>query len=241
MADTDAPPPTPRPVNRTETDNMLKLHGLLISNYHNMVKHVLQLKGVPFEELQVIPGTDPAYLDKSPAGKVPCLETEHGCLAETNVILDYLEATYPQPALSPADVWGRAKMKELMKMTELYIELPARRLMPVLMMGATLDENTAKEARATLEKGAAAIRRLAKFQPYLLGEQKTLADIFLRYSLGLAKSAGPSLLDFDINKAIPELAAWEERMADCPVAKGIDAVVAEEMPKFMAMMKKAQG
>jgi glutathione S-transferase len=220
---------------------MLKLHGLLISNYYNMVKHVLRLKGVAVEEVLAIPGADPSYLDKNPVGKVPCLETERGCLAETNVILDYIETAYPQPALAPADPWERAKMKELMKMAELYIELPARRLMPVLMAGAPLDEAVAGEVRAALEKGAAAIRQLGRFKPYLMGEQKTQADIFLRYSLGLAKSAGPSLLNFDINQAVPQLAAWEALMADCPVAKAIDATVAEEMPKFLEMMKKARG
>lgn len=217
---------------------MLKLHGLLISNYYNMVKHVLQHKGVPFEEVLAIPGADPSYLDKSPVGKVPCLETERGFLVETNVILDYLESAYPQPALAPADPWERAKMKELMKMAELYIELPARRLMPVVMMGAPLDANVVSEVRTTLEKGASAISKLGKFSPYVMGGQKTQADIFLRYAIGLAKSVGPQLLNFDIAQAIPQLTAWEARMADCPVAKSIDATVAEEMPKFMAMMKK---
>lgn len=219
---------------------MLKLHGLLISNYYNMVKHVLQLKGVAFEEVLAIPGADPSFLGKSPVGKVPCLETDRGCLAETNVILDYIENAYPQPPLAQTDPWDRAKMKELMKMAELYIELPARRLMPVLMAGAPLDETVAAEVRATLEKGAAAIRSLAKFSPYLMGEEMTQADIFLRYSLGLAKSAGPNLLNFDINQAIPQLAAWEALMAESPIAKAIDATVAEEMPKFLEMMKNAR-
>jgi glutathione S-transferase len=148
---------------------------------------------------------------------------------------------YPQPALAPADAWDRAKMKELMKMAELYLELPGRRLMPVLMFGAPLDQAVADDVRATLQKGAVAIGRLGQFKPYLMGEQKTLADIVLRYSLGLVKSAGPSLLNFDINQALPQLAAWEKLMANCPVAQAIDATVAEEMPKFMAMMKKPQG
>lgn len=218
---------------------MLKLHGLLISNYYNMVKHVLQLKGVAFEEVLAIPGADPAYLDKSPVGKVPCIETERGYLVETNVILDYIEDVYPQPALAPTDPWERAKMKELMKVAELYIELQGRRLMPVLMFGAPLDKAVADEVRTTLQKGAAALRQLGQFKPYLLGEQKTLADIMLRYSLGLVKSAGPSLVNFDINAEVPQLAAWESLMAQCPVAGAIDATVAVEMPKFMAMMKKS--
>lgn len=219
---------------------MLKLHGLLISNYYNMVKHVLQLKGVAFEEVLAIPGADPSYLNKSPVGKVPCLETDKGCLAETNVILDYIESAHPQPPLAPTDPWERAKMKELMKMAELYIELPARRLMPVLMAGAPLDETVGAEVRATLEKGAAAIRQLGKFSPYVMGSELTQADIFLRYALGLAKSAGQSLLNFDINQAIPQLAAWEALVGESPISKAIDATVAEEMPKFLEMMKKAR-
>jgi glutathione S-transferase len=220
---------------------MLKLHGLLISNYYNMVKHVLQLKGVAFEEVQAMPGADPTFLNKSPVGKVPCLESARGTLAETNVILDYIETAYPQPALAPTDPWERAKMKELMKMAELYLELPGRRLMPVLMMGAPFDKVVADEVLAVWQKGAAAIRQLGQFKPYVLGEQKTLADIFLSYSLGLVKSAGPTLVNFDINKEVPQLAAWEALMAKCPVAQGINATVAEEMPKFMAMMKQSRG
>lgn len=219
---------------------MVRLHGLLISNYYNMVKHVLQLKGVPFEEVLAIPGTDPTFLSKSPVGKVPCLETDKGCLAETNVILDYIESVYPQPPLAPVDPWERAKMKELMKMTELYIELPARRLMPVLMGGAPLEETLAAEVRGTLEKGAAAVKQLARFSPYVMGEALTQADIFLRYSLGMCKSAGPGLLNFDISQAIPQLAAWEALMAESPISKGIDAIVEEEMPKFLEMMKRAR-
>jgi glutathione S-transferase len=41
-------------------------------------------------------------------GKIPCIETDGGFLAETNPILDYLEETHPQPALLPTDPFTRA-------------------------------------------------------------------------------------------------------------------------------------
>ena len=34
---------------------MLTLHGFPFSNYHNIVKHALMLKGIPFEEHIVYP------------------------------------------------------------------------------------------------------------------------------------------------------------------------------------------
>jgi glutathione S-transferase len=61
-------------------------------------------------------------------GKVPCLETEHGSLTETNVIIDYLDDLGEGPSFYPTDAFKRAKVKELMQCIELYIELPARRV-----------------------------------------------------------------------------------------------------------------
>ena len=81
---------------------MLKLHGAALSNYYNMVKTALLEEGIEFEEVLTPPSQDPAYLAKSPLGKIPCLETEHGFLTETNAILEYLEETTPNPTLLPS-------------------------------------------------------------------------------------------------------------------------------------------
>lgn len=215
---------------------MLKLYGFAISNYYNMVRHVLAVKQVSYEEVSVYPVATPEYLQKSPLGKVPCIETEHGFVSETSVILDYIEAAYPDKPLSPADLWGRTKMKELIKISELYVELQGRRLMPAVMQGKSLPPAALEEVRATLRKGGAAIRQLAVFEPYLMGSQMTVADIVLRYSLPLAK-AGAALHEVDLEQAIPGLAPWEALMAESEISKKIDAQVAEELPGFMELLK----
>ena len=75
---------------------MLKLHGFAVSNFYNMIQHTLLEKGIEFEEVMAVPSQDNEFLEKSPMGKIPCLETPQGFLAETDVILDYLEKTqYP--------------------------------------------------------------------------------------------------------------------------------------------------
>ena len=78
---------------------MLTLHGFAYSNYHNIVKHALMHKGIRFEEHIVYPGT-PELLAVNPAGKVPAMTTEDGLsLAESSVLVDYLEDAYPATPL----------------------------------------------------------------------------------------------------------------------------------------------
>ena len=49
---------------------MLTLHGFPFSNYHNIVKHTLLYKGIPFEEHIAYPGSA-ELMAVSPAGKAP--------------------------------------------------------------------------------------------------------------------------------------------------------------------------
>jgi glutathione S-transferase len=226
---------------------MLKLYGFPISHYYNMVKHTLLAKGIDFEEVMVLPGAGPDYLEKSPLGKIPSIETEHGFLSETSVILDYIETQYQQTPLSPVDIWTRVKMKELMKISELYIEAQGRPLIKASMGLEQPGQAKIDEAALAMGKGFSAIARLGKFTPYLMGEHMTVADIVLRYVLVVVKgSAGVPNLDtaafanIDIHDLVPGLAAWEQLMGASAISRKIDAVVVEELPKFMAMRQQNQ-
>ena len=64
---------------------MLTLHGFPFSNYHNIVKHALMQKGVPFDEHITYPNS-PEMLEVNPTGKVPAMTTESGTkLSESSV------------------------------------------------------------------------------------------------------------------------------------------------------------
>lgn len=216
---------------------MLRLYGFAVSNYFNMVKHALLAKGIEFDEVRTLPGADSDYLARSPMGKVPCIETDKGSLCETSVILDYIETAWPEPSLSPPDTWGRAKMKELMKVVELYLELQGRRLLPAIMGGIALDGAIRDEVRTVMEKGARAIDQLARFDPYVLGADMTMADIFLHWSLGFAQmAAGPELLDWNFVDHVDGLADWEAMMAATPIAEQLAADLHRELPVFMEQM-----
>ena len=48
---------------------------------NNTVKTALLEKNIPFEAVFAPPSQEPAYLAKSPMGKIPCIETEAGFIA----------------------------------------------------------------------------------------------------------------------------------------------------------------
>ena len=215
---------------------MLTLHGFAFSNYYNMVKHALLHKGVPFEEHKIY--TDDASLKTfSPVGKVPAMTTEGGMqLSESSVLIDYLEDKYPEVPLYPADPDQRARVRQLMKTSELYIELPARRMIAYVFGGGDAPAALKEEVRTVLERGVNAINALASFDPYIAGSELTAADIYLRYALLIPKMIGPAQLDWDICASINGCQQWEAMMADSDVSKTVDADAQANAPEFMARL-----
>jgi glutathione S-transferase len=157
---------------------MITLHGSPISNYYNKVKLALLEKGVPFtESLAATHSTDEAILGASPLGKIPFITTEQGALCESQPLLEWIEATWPQPPLLPADPFAAAKVRELTTFIDWHLEIVARQLYgPAFFGAAPLSEANAARIRKQLEANIAAFKRLAKFAPYVAGDSFTQAD-----------------------------------------------------------------
>ncbi|MDV9032885.1 glutathione S-transferase family protein [Pseudomonas sp. RAC1] len=74
----------------------------------------LELAGVPYEETLVKlnqADTSTRLLAHSATGKVPVLKTEHGTIADSLAIAEYLNEQHPQAQLWPADVAARAQAR----------------------------------------------------------------------------------------------------------------------------------
>ena len=182
----------------------LKLCGFSASNYYNQIKLQLLEKQLVFKEEMVMTGsTEPAVLNRSPMGKVPFLETPHGCLSETLACAEYIEAAYPQHPLLPADPFAAAKVRELLVYLELHLELVARELYTEAFFGGKVSDATKERARALLERGAAAFAKLAKFSPYVAGEQFTLADCAAVVHLPIVSGASKIIYGQDLLAALP--------------------------------------
>ncbi|WP_028226279.1 glutathione S-transferase family protein [Paraburkholderia ferrariae] len=203
---------------------MIKLHGFALSNYYNKVKLVLLEYGIAFEEvLDKLPLGEP-LLAQSPAGKVPFLETEHGCLSESAVIVEYLNARFPERGIFAADPWQAAKERELIAFVETYLELEARELYSEAFFGGKLSDEVKATAQARLRRYIASFKRLAKFAPYVAGERFGAADAATFVSLPLVAMTTQRIYGEDyVAAAGIDWKAYVKLVGERPAAQRVNA------------------
>ncbi|MDD1015289.1 glutathione S-transferase family protein [Pseudomonas rubra] len=74
----------------------------------------LELAGVDYDETLIKlnqPDTRARLLEHSPSGKVPLLKSEHGVIADSLAIAEYLAERHPHANLWPADIAARAQAR----------------------------------------------------------------------------------------------------------------------------------
>ena len=191
-------------------------------------------KGIEFSEEFVIPSQDETLLKRSPLGKIPFIETEHGCLSESQVILEYLEEQYPENSLYPVDIYERAKCRELIQHLELNIELPARRLYKEVFFGGFVSDETKAEVKERLEIGLKGLTRLTKFSPFIAGDTFTATDCVAWLHLSMVSIATQKIYDTDmVVQAIPEIASYIQMVESRSSAQKVAADRAIAMANFI--------
>jgi len=92
----------------------LILGDKLYSSWSLRAALALELAGVPYEETLIKlnqPDTRARILAFSATGKVPLLKSEHGIIADSLAIAEYLAERHPEAQLWPADVAARAQAR----------------------------------------------------------------------------------------------------------------------------------
>jgi glutathione S-transferase len=222
---------------------MLVLHGFSSSNYYNVAKLALLEKGLPFEEAVVYSGAGERYradyLQHSPIGKVPCLQTAEGFISESRCIIDYLERAYPEKPLYPSTPFAAAKLLELTQVVDLYLELTARRVLPNYFARKPPPDNIARDVRATLAKGAHALQQLARFDGYVLGgDHFTAADAAVTIHAPTVSMIAKTALGEDPLAGVPGLPEYLARMEQRPTVQRIRADQRADQPLFFAHIQK---
>lgn len=192
-------------------DPSIDLYGFAASVYVRSVRLALEEKGLPYVLHEIDPfqpaGPPDWYLALHPFGKIPALR--HGALElfESDAILRYLEAAYPEPALTPAAPIGVARMTQVMRIMDGY-GYPAMIWTVFIMLARGHDQG-----RMPLNEGLAqsrlVLRTLDRLMPagagFLVGDRPTLADTHALPMLVYFAQTGPGaamLAEF------PRLAGW---------------------------------
>jgi glutathione S-transferase len=214
---------------------MLKLYGFPLSNYVNKVKFVLLEHDIPFEEVRANFGQDEETLAHSPLGKVPYVETEAGWLAESQAIIEYVASAHPDKRIYSADPFMAAKEREMIIVIETHLELAARDLYKQAFFGGTVTDHTKARSEKRLRAGIAALRRIARFEPYAMGSAFSIADVSAFVNLPLIGLTTKAVYgsDFLLESSI-DWKAHNKRVGERPAAQKVTA----DRVAFMDAQKK---
>jgi len=161
-------------------------------------------KGIAYDAVEIDLGDRPAWLyEKNPLGKVPVYEEDEGLvLPESEVIMEYLEERFPEPALWPADPAERA-------LGRLWLQRFDDRL------GKAYYEARRGDGRDELDARLGELDRALEAQPYLTGREYGLADIgYVPWILRARANLGVDLESF------PAVEAWLARLIERPGVAG---------------------
>jgi glutathione S-transferase len=150
------------------------------------------------------------FLAKNANGKIPILELDDGrILTESNAIIDYLASGTPW---FPDDPWQRSECLKW-QFFEQYSHEPYIAVARFIAKYLGLPDDRRQEYKAKQHgghKALAVMEQTLSVQPYLVGEQPTVADISLYAYTHVAHEGG-----FELD-AYPAIQAWLKRIEALP-------------------------
>jgi glutathione S-transferase len=186
-------------------------------------------KGAPFERVAISLDDKPAWFAAlSPLGKVPLLRVPRpdgteAVLFESAAICEFIEETFPGPALHPADPVARAQHRA-------WMEFGSAMLGDIWGLETTQDPAVFEQKRAAIAAKAARLEAALAEGPFFAGARFSLVDAVF----------GPVFRYFDVFDGIaetgvfaglPRLRAWRAALAARPSVR--DAVA----PDYAARLR----
>ena len=196
---------------------MIKLYGIGLSNNVAKVRYCLNQLNLKYDWVQTNPiageNQSPEYLSIAATGKVPAIDVDGFRLFESNAINRYLAATQ-NSSLYPPDAKKRAIIDEWMDYVAIHV---AQALGRVLfnrvfapMTGQKADQESIRVGIEFLDKYFPILEKQLSQQPFLAGQELSLADINLLAVLDPAELSQISLEKY------PSLKKWRANLKAQP-------------------------
>jgi glutathione S-transferase len=196
------------------------VYGIHGSPFVRAVQLGLEEKGVPYRLHALKPGEHKSeeHLRRQPFGRVPAIEHGDFALYETQAILRYLDAAFPQPALQPREPRAIGRMNQIIGINDWYLfpkvgaVIVFQRIVGPVLLGRATDEAAIAAAMPDGRVCIAALDRLLGDKRFLVGDELTIADLMLAPQLDFL-SATPEGRELLKGTALVD---WLKRMNDRP-------------------------
>ncbi|MGJ8689592.1 MAG: glutathione S-transferase family protein [Gammaproteobacteria bacterium] len=190
---------------------------------HLALEHI----GAPYEAIQLDfsqqSQRSPEFLSINPKGRVPAIVTDEGILTETPALLLYLCQRHPEAELAPLDDnFATAQMQAFNSYLCATVHVAhAHRVRGIRWAD---DENAIesmkKKVPQSMGDAMALIENGMLKGPWVMGEQYTVADMYLYTISNWLEGDG-----VDISK-LPRVIAHREKMANDPLIQKLTALYA---------------
>jgi glutathione S-transferase len=200
----------------------LVLYGHLFSSYTQKVLIALYESDTPFEFRSIGPDTpqhSAEWLARWPLRKFPLLVDGKRNVAETSIIIEYLQLVHPGPMrLLPADAMAALDVRFLDRFFDLHVMTPVQHAVDGALTGDPVKRQEGLAlAEEKLERAYAWLEGELAGRTWAAGAEFTLADC----------AAAPSLFYADwthrISEAFPVLRAYRARLLARPsIARAVN-------------------
>ncbi len=208
----------------------MKIYGGLLSPFVMRPVMVARMKKVPLEVVLPEGGLkSPAYLAFNPIGKMPTLVDGDFVLPESEIIAQYIEDAYPEPSLMPADAQGKARVRLISRLVDVYL---------VPHLGPIFNARANPDAVAPALAGiSASFDYLEHFRhaqdPFAVGDSFSLADCTMIPIFFFFDAFQAQLKTADMVAARPGLAAWWARAQSAEFTQTVVREMGQAMQAFM--------
>jgi maleylacetoacetate isomerase len=214
----------------------MKLYSRWQNSAGERVRIALNLKGIAYDYVPVSSLPPGEYRRLNPQGLMPTLEVDESFVAQSSAILEYLEETFPTPALLPDKHVLRAQARAFgAHVTAEMHAIMVNRVRKFLADGLNVGEVGVKRwvehwTRSGFTALEATLAGRSRAWPFCFGEEPGWADLHLIPQLANARRTGCDLQPY------PTLLAVE---ANCVGLDAFRLARPEMQPDFPGNWKSA--
>lgn len=214
----------------------MELFSIPVSTYSAKVRIALGLKGIECE-ISPPPGgySTAEYMALVPLGTIPALKVGETYFSESDVIMEFLEDSYPETSLLTDDNLKRAQHRFLARYHDLWLEPHLRRTF-AHVDPTTRDQQALDEHLDKFEERLATLDTLFEAGPFMVGDTIGYADCAFPATIELAEILLP-VFGREL-KLGPNMRRWREAVQANEV---VNATTTEGREATLAWMNSGGG